>query len=89
MSSYLNVLLSSGHYSHQVMDTFIKLILIICFKLHAGMVAVLQMLKGLQSLNSDTTYNSTWSQLDTNYFWNHYIDTIYAYRMCFDCQWYI
>ena len=50
MSSYLNVLLSSGHYSHQVMDTFIKLILIICFKLHAGMVAVLQMLKGLQSL---------------------------------------
>ena len=55
MSSYLNVLLSSGHYSHQVMDKFIKLILIICFKLHAGMVAVLQMLKGLQSLNSDTT----------------------------------
>ena len=52
MSSYLNVLLFSGH---QVMDTFIKLILIICFKLHAGMVAVLQMLKGLQSLNSDTT----------------------------------
>jgi hypothetical protein len=44
--------------SHQVMDTFIKLILIICFKLHAGMVAVLQMLKGLlrlQSSNSDTT----------------------------------
>ena len=39
MSSYLNVLLSSGHYSHQVMDTFIKLILIICFKLHAGMLA--------------------------------------------------
>jgi hypothetical protein len=42
--------------SHQVMDTFIKLILIICFKLHAGMVAVLQMLKDLQSSNSDTTY---------------------------------
>ena len=52
MASYLNVLLFSGH---QVMDTFIKLILIICFKLHAGMVAVLEMLKGLQSLNSDTT----------------------------------
>ena len=31
---------------------------IICFKLHAGMVAVLQMLKDLQSSNSDTTYNS-------------------------------
>ena len=49
MSSYLNVLLFSGH---QVMDTFIKLILIICFKLQAGMVAVLQMLKGLQSLSN-------------------------------------
>ena len=53
---HLNVLLSST--SHQVIDTFIKLILIICFKLHAGMVAVLQMLKDLmhlQSSNSDTT----------------------------------
>ena len=59
MSSYLNVLLSSGHYSHESSSHGyihqVLIILIICFKLHAGIVAVLQMLKGLQSLNSDTT----------------------------------
>ena len=51
--------------SHQVMDTFTKLILLFCFKLHAGMVAVLQMLKDLQSSNSDPTWNSILGQLDT------------------------
>jgi hypothetical protein len=67
MSSYLNVLLYLVVTSHQVMDTFIKFILIICFKLHVGMVAVMQMLKSLlhlQSSNSDTTYNSILGQLD-------------------------
>ena len=57
MSSYLNVLLFSGH---QVMDTFIKLILIICFKLHAGMVAVLQMLKGQTVIPHRTQHGVNW-----------------------------
>ena len=73
------------------MDTFIKLILIICFKLHAGTVAVLQMLKGLQSLNSDSLLHR--SQHGVNWiliiFGITIVDTIYAYRMCFDCQLYI
>ena len=28
-----------------------------------------------------------WVNWILNYFWDHYIDTDYAYRMCFDCQW--